>query len=217
LAVSAACVVVLMLGCGLTLLHPKVYFEAFMAVRTIRSRLGWVHVDLDGAGRRLSPLLGAGETLPLNEAKIVVRKTERRLELYSSGRILKSYRIGLGGQPRGHKRSWGDGRTPEGVYYICTRRLNTRDHLFLGLNYPDAADAAEGLKAKLITPEQARAIQDADHDHKAPPWNTPLGGLIGIHGGGAKDWTAGCIGLTDEDAEEIFAATAHWTLVEIIE
>jgi murein L,D-transpeptidase YafK len=59
---------------------------------------------------------------------VVVYKGERILQLKRAGRILKSYPIALGRDPRGPKRREGDGRTPEGVYTLDWRNPNSQFH-----------------------------------------------------------------------------------------
>jgi L,D-peptidoglycan transpeptidase YkuD (ErfK/YbiS/YcfS/YnhG family) len=49
-----------------------------------------------------------------------------------------------------------------------------------------------------------------------PPWNTPLGGEIFIHGNGSQsDWTWGCVALDNEDMKELFDAIPKGTNVVI--
>lgn len=148
--------------------------------------------------------------------RLVILKSERRLELHQDGRTVKTYRIGLGNTPTGTKRRQGDGRTPEGSFYVCVKNPNSRFHLSLGLSYPTPADAARGLERKLITRAQHDAILAAHRKLTTPPWNTALGGEIFIHGNGSgSDWTLGCIALDDADMTELFALVDKGTTVEI--
>ena len=110
--------------------------------------------------------------------QIVVNKGERTMHLLSGRTVLKSYKL-----------FEGDGRTPEGMYFISHQNPNSRYHLSLGISYPDAED-------------HARAMMLGQQP----------GGDIMIHGRGAygaqqrnRDWTAGCIAVSDEEIEEIFA------------
>jgi lipoprotein-anchoring transpeptidase ErfK/SrfK len=123
--------------------------------------------------------------------RIVVSKRNRVLALMSGQETLKKYRIHLGFAPVGPKRASGDGRTPEGTYYIDRRNPLSDFYLSLGISYPNASDLA-----------QARAF------------GAEAGGDIFIHGGptraidrARKDWTAGCIAVSDPEIEEI------WSLV----
>jgi murein L,D-transpeptidase YafK len=153
---------------------------------------------------------------PPRSLSIVVRKAERRLTLYGDGRELLGCRVGLGGAPVGHKVRRGDSRTPEGEYRICTRNPNSQFHLFLGLSYPNEADADRGLAARRISPAEHRTLVSAARDGRQPPWDTVLGGTIGIHGSGADwDWTLGCVALDDADVETLWALCPIGTPVRI--
>lgn len=75
--------------------------------------------------------------------KIVVKKSERRMELYSGGQLIKSYRISLGRNPKGDKEFEGDKRTPEGHYTINDENPKSTYHKNLGVSYPNRADIEE--------------------------------------------------------------------------
>jgi murein L,D-transpeptidase YafK len=120
---------------------------------------------------------------------IVVSKTNRTMALMSDATTLKRYRIHLGFAPEGHKQRSGDGRTPEGRYYIDRRNPRSDFYLSLGVSYPNALDLA-----------RARAM------------GVRPGGDIFIHGGPRRaaerrkpDWTAGCIAVSDREIEEIWS------------
>ena len=167
--------------------------------------------------------------LPLKDARVEILKSKRRLDLYSGRTLVKSYRVSLGKNPVGHKTRQGDNRTPEGRYFICTRNSTTSDfHVFLGLSYPAVLDARRGVHQKQISWREYQLINQRLASRSAPLWETRLGGWIGIHGGtdesfaqkkmrerGSRDWTAGCIALTDAQIEEIHAATGLGTPVDI--
>lgn len=122
--------------------------------------------------------------------KIEVHKSTRKMYLLHNSKVMKQYDIALGQQPVGHKQFEGDQKTPEGVYYIDRRNPNSRFHLSLGMSYPNQADRAY-----------------ARSQGKSP------GGDIFIHGRANKhtqrglgwDWTDGCIAVTDDEMEEIYA------------
>jgi murein L,D-transpeptidase YafK len=167
---------------------------------------------------RLKSVTPSNISFPLPDVRILVKKQSRELTLFSGDTPIKTYRIALGGHPAGTKETKGDGRTPSGDYYICTRQSGSRYHLFLGLNYPNAQDAQKGLQANRIDEAACKEMAQAEQDHKQPSWTTAMGGAIGIHGRGSRrDWTLGCIALEDSDVEEIWAATQHWTPVRIEE
>jgi murein L,D-transpeptidase YafK len=154
--------------------------------------------------------------LPLRDPRIVVKKAKRQLLLLSDGKLVRTYRIGLGLSPVGDKVRAGDRRTPEGEFYIFTKNDKSAFYLSLGLSYPNAAHAQRGLRDGLITHVQYDAITRALKAKKTPPQNTKLGGDIYIHGNGASsDWTWGCVALENEDIRELFAAVSVGTPVTI--
>jgi murein L,D-transpeptidase YafK len=155
-------------------------------------------------------------TTPLVEPKIVIRKSARVLLLYAGGAIVRTYRVGLGGSPVGDKEREGDGRTPEGQFYITNRNPKSRYTLSLGLSYPNREDAERGLRDRLITREQHDDIVRAIEAGKRPPWDTALGGEIFIHGrGSGSDWTLGCVALDDDDIRELYEVVPVGTPVTI--
>ena len=169
----------------------------------------------------IPPLRKSGEAghpgRPVENARIVIRKKKRILELYSGKKLVRSCRIGLGSTPTGDKEREGDGRTPEGTYYVCVKNPQSRYYLSVGLDYPNAEDAKRGLAAGRISRKEHDAIVRAVSEKRIPPWRTALGGEIYIHGRGSKrDWTRGCIALDDADMLFLFTAVARRTPVEIL-
>lgn len=153
---------------------------------------------------------------PITKPRIVVYKKDRKLELYSEEKLVRSYRIGLGFSPVADKQREGDGATPEGDFYVFVKNNKSAYYLSLGVSYPNVEDAERGLRDGLITKPQYDAIVDAQRRKTAPPQYTNLGGLIYIHGNGAgSDWTLGCVALENEDMKELFDAVQVGTPVKI--
>ena len=147
---------------------------------------------------------------------MVVTKGKRRLMLYSDGKLVRTYQVGLGFNPVGDKVKEGDGATPEGNFYVFTKNAGSAFYLSLGLSYPNAEDAARGLRDGLITKNQYEQIVRANRRKVAPPQNTALGGQIYIHGHGAgSDWTWGCIALDNKDIKELFDVVSVGTAVTV--
>jgi murein L,D-transpeptidase YafK len=124
--------------------------------------------------------------------RLVVYKERRVMEAYAGSTLVKEYTISLGREPRGAKQREGDKRTPEGHYVINTRNANSGYHKNLGISYPNAAD-------------RRRARQQG----VAPGGNVKIHGLKNGKGYIGKfqrlrDWTAGCIAVTDEEVDELF-------------
>jgi murein L,D-transpeptidase YafK len=135
---------------------------------------------------------------------VLIEKAKRSLTLMSGTRQLAQYSVALGGEPVGAKNCQGDNKTPEGLYKIASRNVHSAYHRSLKISYPNEKDRknAQGLEC-------------------------PPGGDIMIHGlpngsgwvGSAhrlKDWTLGCIAVTDSEIEEIWRLVPDGTLVKIV-
>lgn len=147
--------------------------------------------------------------------RIVVSKSRRRMDVYADADVLKSYVVELGLAPVGDKRAKGDMRTPEGELYVCTKNRQSQFTRFLGLSYPTPAAAAAQVAAGRVGAGVERRVRAAYRTRdRCPPWETALGGAVGIHGGGVwerrpegfaiVDWTWGCIAVRDVDVLELF-------------
>jgi murein L,D-transpeptidase YafK len=159
----------------------------------------------------------AGVRYPPPSPRVVVRKELRLLALYSGETLVKEYRIALGRAPLADKEREGDGRTPVGDFYVCTRLQRSRFRRFLGISYPHPDAARRGLEDARITRAQHDAVLRAHRRGVQPPWDTPLGGAVGIHGGGAaSDWTLGCVAVEDAQIDELFAVLPMGTPVRIV-
>jgi murein L,D-transpeptidase YafK len=168
-------------------------------------------------GRTEKAEAGSGSlTLPLDNPRIVVTKSKRRLRLYSGDTVVKTYRVGLGLSPVDDKIKAGDRRTPEGDFYICMKNPRSQFYLSLELSYPNQKHADRGLRDGLITRAQYNQITNALNRKGVPPQNTRLGGELFIHGRGSQsDWTWGCVALDDKDIRELFDAVPIGTPVTV--
>jgi len=158
-------------------------------------------------------------TWPLPRVSIVVDKSDRQLTLYSGDTVVQTYPVDLSPEPVGDKVRQGDKMTPVGTFHVVTRNPNSHFTLFMGLSYPTAEDAERGLSAGLITEEQAKAIREADAAGRVPPWNTRLGGAVGLHGMGGVgvDWTLGCVAVSDDAIRELWEVVPYGASVTIRE
>ena len=144
--------------------------------------------------------------------RILIEKAARRLTLFDEeNKPVFVLPIALGSQPVGPKEREGDGRTPEGRYFVCLKKIGKYGPS-LGVSYPNEQDARRaGAPEELIACIRERAGRG-----ERPPWGSFLGGEIYIHGGGAdSDWTAGCIALNDADAQRLYDAVPLGTVIEI--
>lgn len=155
-----------------------------------------------------------GAPLPDDEPWIFIDKSERRMVVNDGNGYRETFRVALGQMPEGDKHREGDGRTPEGEFYVCNRIRHDRFHRFLGVAYPGPEDAEWGRRHRLLQPIEYRSIYRAHRRRTMPPWTTALGGNIGIHGYGrrrdraaqhaaGRDWTDGCIAVTNDEIQRI--------------
>lgn len=152
----------------------------------------------------------------IKSPKIIVKKGERILELWDGDSLCGRYPIGLGWAPSGHKQFEGDGRTPEGTYYVCIRNPEGKFYLSLGISYPNKEDAKAALNAGIINQITYNQIADAIDNKAQPPWNTALGGEIMIHGMGSdSDWTLGCIAVNNDVMDVLWKHCPNKTAVII--
>ena len=150
--------------------------------------------------------------------ELIIKKRSRELAVVSENFILATYPIGLGKDPHGIKLKRNDGKTPEGLYYICKKDDSYKYHLFLQINYPAPDDAKRGSVQQILKPGEEKQIVEAWNKHKVPPQKTALGGPLGIHGFGAEsNWTEdGSIAMHNYHLEEIYWILATGTPVAII-
>lgn len=173
-------------------------------------------VPEDPLPEALSQLERTPLPLPLTTPRLRVDKSERKIELLSGGRVVRTFPVGLGPNPLGPKRSARDGRTPEGEYRVCLKNPQSKYYLALGLNYPSAGDAERAFAEGRFSRADRDAVASADASSGCPPWDTSLGGAIVIHGRGASaDWTLGCIALEDADMRILYDAVPVGTPVTI--
>lgn len=154
---------------------------------------------------------------PLENPVILVEKSLLRLTVFDGRTPVKIYKAAVGGTA-GHKQIEGDCRTPEGEYYVCVRKAApaTPYTRSLGLSYPNRRDAELALAEERISRTEHDRIVEAIRAGGQPPWTTPIGGAIMIHGkrNGGRD-TQGCIALEDPDILELYPRIPRGTRVLI--
>ena len=137
--------------------------------------------------------------------RVIVDKSDRILKLMSDGKVIRSYRIALGGSPTGHKQQEGDQRTPVGVYTLDYKNENSIAYRSIHISYPNDEDKA-----------------------RAQSLGVNPGGDIMIHGqmngfgylgwlNQRRDWTDGCIAITNDEMDGIMDAVILGTPIEIVE
>ena len=149
---------------------------------------------------------GAPAQRPVTYAdQVVVKKSQRKLQLMKGGQVIREYRVALGDNPYGHKMQEGDERTPEGNYVLDWRNPNSQYHKAIHISYPNEQDLAVA---------QALGVEP--------------GGMIMVHGlpNGVRspsvraeyqrrDWTNGCIAVQDHEIDEIWRLVRDGTPIRI--
>ncbi len=135
--------------------------------------------------------------------KVLVYKSKRQMQLLRAGKVLRTYRIALGDSPVGHKKQEGDEKTPEGAYVLDWRNPGSIYYKSIHISYPNAQDW-EQARRRGVSP----------------------GGDIMIHGRNGpvvlpdgtrkwKDWTDGCIAVTNAEMDEIWNMVKNGTPIQI--
>jgi murein L,D-transpeptidase YafK len=136
--------------------------------------------------------------------RLIVDKSDRRLDFIADDKVIRSFRISLGSRPTGDKNRQGDQKTPEGCYIIDWRNSERRFYRSLHISYPNAADREEACRSgvdpgsMIMTrglPNEAQGDQE---------------GYLGM------DWTDGCIALSHEEIDQLWASVKDGTPIDIV-
>jgi murein L,D-transpeptidase YafK len=142
--------------------------------------------------------------VPVFADRVVVKKAERRLLLQKNGQVLAEYPINLGRSPRGHKQQAGDSRTPEGIYLLDYRKPDSAFHLALHVSYPNSNDLANARRRGV---DAGGSIMV----HGLPNWFRGADGDFPF-----RDWTDGCIALSNRHMQLVYDLVPDYTPIEIL-
>jgi len=138
--------------------------------------------------------------------KIVVDKSDRTMTLYRTGVEMASMQVSLGANDyQGNKVKRGDKRTPVGTYTILNKRCHPIKYMAMTISYPNAADRAKAAQIG-VDPGSDITI------HGQPNWNADG------HGDSytlSKDWTDGCIALSNSDMRKLWSKVRVGTKIII--
>jgi len=165
-----------------------------MRIRVLTGLMAWLLYA--------AALSGAAEK-PLHADRVVVLKRERTLQLLSQGKVIKSYKVALGGDPVGPKTRQGDHKTPEGEYVLDSRNAHSQFYRSIHISYPSAKDRA-------VARQKGVSHGGDEFVHGLPNGYGWVGASHRL-----KDWTDGCIAVTNEEMNEIWIAVADGTPIEI--
>ena len=123
---------------------------------------------------------------------IIVNKEKRDIILYKEGKVLYKFKISLGFEPIGTKIKRGDGKTPEGLYYIEDNIKESSFFLALKVSYPNPWDIRRALELNYHPGGQImiHGVPNIGYDRKFHNSN--------------NDWTEGCIAISNQQMLEIW-------------
>jgi murein L,D-transpeptidase YafK len=156
-----------------------------------------------GAGALCTPPAVVASEVQMAD-RVVIKKSERKLYLFSEDAVLQTMDIALGLVPTGDKEHEGDFRTPEGEYQLTERNAASDFFLSIKISYP------------------------SEHDERvARSRGLDPGGQIMIHGQPNEpkhsdayyrltDWTEGCIAVSNSDMVDLWLMTDKETPINIL-
>lgn len=186
--------VVLLGGASVALLWREQLFEIG---RTVTRKAPLRHATLPQRLAQIGPVATArlrpnfdraGIAYPPAEVRLVGLKDKRMLLVFARGagtswRLVRQHRVLAASGGPGPKLAEGDRQVPEGEYRVSFLNPNSRFHVSLRLDYPNAFD-------------RAMAAREG---------RNRLGGDIMIHG---SNVSIGCLAMGDEVAEDLFVLAA---------
>ena len=135
---------------------------------------------------------------------VLVKKSQRKLYLYSGDQVVKSYPVALGREPKGHKIREGDSRTPEGLYTLDWRNPTSKFFRSIHVSYPNVSQQRSAREAG-VNPGGAIMIHGQPND-----WAERIKLTFGH-----KDWTEGCIAVENQSMLEIWDLVRDGTPIKI--
>lgn len=136
--------------------------------------------------------------------KVYVDKSSQILYLLQDSKAVKSYHIALGDAPKGRKQQEGDERTPEGEYILDYKNENSIAYRSIHISYPNNTD---------ITNAEARGVSPGG-DIMIHGQMNGYGHLAGVIQ--KRNWTDGCMAVTNAEMDEIMSAVKVGTPIEIV-
>ena len=141
----------------------------------------------------------------LEADRVLVKKSQRKLQLIRGSHVIREYRVSLGDNPRGHKVKEGDERTPEGNYVLDWRNPRSKFYKSIHVSYPNSADKLYA-EARGVSPGGMIMIHGMPNNVRSPRMWRQLK---------RRDWTDGCIAVDNSEMEEIWRAVKDGTPIRI--
>lgn len=184
--------------------------KPYQPVRTQQSQSEFAEANYENCNASLSYLVQA-QACHRKSLHIKVDKSDYKLSVYSTGRLIKEYPVVFGSDPVGDKLMQGDKRTPEGNFKVRAYYPHDEWEKFVWINYP--------------TQESYQKHQRAKTQGKIPV-DASIGGSIGIHGVPDNqnyaiterlNWTLGCIAMKNQDINELYPYVTKEMSIQIFE
>ncbi|MFH1571208.1 MAG: L,D-transpeptidase family protein [Gemmatimonadota bacterium] len=152
---------------------------------------------------------------------LVVNKTERRMDVYLSGRRVNTFRVAIGyadAKDLTDRQLAGDHHLKEGVFHLSevawSNQIPKWDRVWMRIHTVEAAKRdyvrvyGETGRRKLAAWEAARGavVTDVDvQNYNRAHRDMNIWRGLGIHGGGSLyDWTEGCVALDRKDIRWLY-------------
>jgi murein L,D-transpeptidase YafK len=139
---------------------------------------------------------GASESATRYATRVVVDKSRRELYVYVDQKIVATYPVALGINPVGRKQREGDQRTPEGSYVLDFKNVHSAYFRAIHVSYPNREDMAAAKKLG-FRPGGAIMIH-------GQPNNAAVQMAVKLYP--SRDWTDGCIALSNSDMQLLWDA-----------
>jgi murein L,D-transpeptidase YafK len=145
----------------------------------------------------------AAEDYAIKADQVIVVKSQHTMTLLSHGKVVRAYKVALGGSPVGAKEQQGDHKTPEGHYILDRRNAKSRFYKSIHVSYPNEQDKQRASQ---------RGVS-AGGDIMIHGLSDGLGWLGATHR--TLDWTDGCVAVTNAEMDEIWELVPDGTPIEI--
>lgn len=135
---------------------------------------------------------------------LLVDKSRRLVHALSGTQLVRTYRAAFGPNPHGPKTEEGDGKTPEGIYFLTFKNNRSDYHLSMKISYPNQRDLENSSRNHTSTGSDIMVHGLPSNSFKRLFINHPK-----------QNWTRGCVAVSDREIEELYTATPIGTLIEI--
>lgn len=135
---------------------------------------------------------------------VLIEKRAHAMTLFAGGGAVARYRVALGQGGLAPKEREGDARVPEGEYRITGRNARSAYHRSLRIGYPRSDQVAAARRAGI----------DPGGDVMIHGLPNGRGWVGALHR--RRDWTLGCVAVTDAEMDEVWRRVPVGARVRIV-